>query len=113
MPDKRQERRHRRRLQVRYGTDGLSKIGFTEDISEEGVCLRTALVFPPLSHIRMELAVSENEIIRCEGKVRWAKRVPPNLIHKINKAGMGVQITRFEEGEDIFRRICLEMHTRF
>ena len=56
----------------------------------------------------MELTTAANEVILLEGKVVWAKKVPQTLIHK-TKGGMGILITRFEGGEEVFRRICQEM----
>ena len=112
MANKRLEGRVRKRLQVRYGTEGLTRIGFTDDISEEGICIKTAAVFPPQTTLQIEIVTSDNEIIHCHGKVRWAKKVPPQVIRKIGKAGMGILITRFDQGEEAFRRICREMFAR-
>lgn len=111
MAEKRIEKRHRKRLPVKFGTGDLSRVGFTEDISEEGFFLKASIVFPPKTVLRVELAASENETILVDGTVMWAKKVPPAMIRKI-KGGMGVKILRFHSGEDLFRRICAELDAR-
>lgn len=111
MAEKRREKRHRKRLQVRYGLQDLTKVGFTEDVSEEGVFVKAAAVYPPHTSIRLELTTPDNQSITLEGKVIWARKVPPTLIHK-TKGGMGILISRFADGEDIFRRICQEMEDK-
>lgn len=111
MAEKRQEKRHRKRLQVKYGPADLTKIGFTEDLSELGIFVKTSAVYPPQATIRLELTTPANEVILLEGKVMWARKVPATLVHK-TKGGMGILISRFTEGEEVFRRICQEMEEK-
>ena len=47
MAEKRQEKRHRKRLQVKYGPRDLTKVGFTEDVSDLGVFVKASAVYPP------------------------------------------------------------------
>lgn len=112
MPDNnRLENRHRRRIQLKYGLDTAHRIGFTEDISEEGFFITTGLVEKPGSLLQFELTMSSGEIVALEGRVRWAKRVPVNLLRRI-KGGMGVRIVRFKSGADTYRALCRELTSR-
>ncbi|MBE0597066.1 MAG: PilZ domain-containing protein [Desulfuromonadales bacterium] len=108
MAEKRQERRHRKRLQVKFGPTSLIKVGFTDNLSEVGLFVKTPTVFSPPSILQLELTTSANEMIVLEGKVVWAKKVPPTLINK-TKGGMGILILRFVQGEEIYLRLCQEM----
>lgn len=111
MPENRQQKRHRKRLQIKYGVNGSMRMAFTEDVSDEGFFIRTAIIHSPDSDLKIELTTPANECILIEGRVRWAKRVPPNLL-RIAKGGMGIRITRFLDGEVAYRRLCEEMNKR-
>ncbi len=99
---KRQINRSRRRMTARFGTEKLQYMGYTEDISPGGIFIQAAAVLKPGTRLQIQLKTSSGEIILLNGQVRWAKKVPPQLLRKI-KAGMGILITEFLEGEDIFR----------
>lgn len=111
MAENRQQKRHRKRLQLRYGVDGSMRTAFTEDVSEEGFFIQTSFVHSPKTEIRIELMTPTNECIHLDGRVRWAKRVPPNLA-RLAKGGMGIRIIRFHAGEVIYRGLCEEMKRR-
>jgi Tfp pilus assembly protein PilZ len=100
--DNRSISRKRKRLSVRFGTDELRHMGYTEDISSGGLFIQTAAVLRPGTRLQVQLTTNDGRQILLKGQVRWAKRVPPQLIRKI-KGGMGVMITEFLEGEEIFR----------
>ncbi len=112
MADKRTLKRHRKRLTLKYGIDGLGRVAFTEDISRQGMCIRTAFVHPPGSRINIDLTLPDGNMVKLEGEVVWAKKVPPNMIHLIKKCGMGVRFTRIEAGAEAFERMCIELHGR-
>jgi hypothetical protein len=111
MPEKRREKRHHKRLRIRYGVDAPTWTGFIEDISGKGFFIKTAIVQHPNTHLKIELAVSENEIIRLEGEVMWAKKVPPRMLRRI-KGGMGIRISRFLSGEETYRNMCETLKER-
>jgi hypothetical protein len=100
MAEKRDTKRHRRRLSLRFGIERPVKVGFTEDISRNGLFIRTASPHPPNTRLKIEIATSDGEIIVVEGVVRWIRRVPLNLIHLVNKCGMGIMITQIKEGKE-------------
>jgi len=105
MPENRLQKRHRKRLPLKYGTNGSMRMAFTEDVSDEGIFIRTATIYPPNTELKVELTTPANESILLEGRVRWAKRVPPNLL-RVTKGGMGIRITRFLDGEQAYRQLC-------
>jgi hypothetical protein len=108
MAEKRIIKRHRKRLQIKFGVDTPTRVGFTEDFSDGGVFIKTTFIQPPNTLLQIELTTPRGEVVQAEGTVRWAKRVPPNLLRMV-KGGMGVSFTRFVAGEDAFRRLC-EVH---
>lgn len=105
MAEKRRIKRHRKRLQIKYGIDVPTRIGFTEDVSDGGFFVKTTFIHPPNSVLQLELTTPRGEIVLMEATVCWAKRVPPNML-RIAKGGMGLRITRFISGEESFSRLC-------
>lgn len=104
MPEKREKdtKRQRKRLTLRFGTEKPEKIGFTEDISREGLFIKAALPYPQNTKLKIEITTPDNNVIKVEGIVMWANKVPVNLMQVIKKGGMGIRITRISEGEDIY-----------
>ena len=105
-------KRHRKRLTMKFGIDVPSRIAFTEDISRQGMCIKTAMVCPPGSRLKIELNLPDGTVTKIMAVVMWAKKVPPNMIRLVKKCGMGVRITRIVSGEDDYRRLCEELHGR-
>lgn len=102
MADKRDIRRHRKRIKIRFGIDEPVRMAFTEDISMSGMFIKTPSVMPPNTKIRIELLIQEECKVELEARVMWAKKVPPNLFHLAKKGGMGVRFLRFHAGEEHF-----------
>lgn len=46
MPEKRNNKRHLKRLNLMFGTDKPYHVGFTVDISETGIFLKATKVYP-------------------------------------------------------------------
>ena len=111
MRDNRIDKRLRKRISLRYGIDEAIKIGFTEDISDTGIFVRSPVVVPPNTILTVELITNSNEIIRLKGRVMWARKVPQNMMHRI-KGGMGLLITEFLSGEEIYQQLCEERSKR-
>jgi len=107
MAGMRYEKRVRSRLSVRFGQEDLANIGFTEDISEHGIFLKTARVFPVNSEIRVELTTDEDQTVRFVGEVKCSKEVAPNLVWSDCDAGMGIQIRRFVAGREFFDQLLI------
>lgn len=107
MAEKRWKKRHRRRLPVRYGLDGPTRVGFTEDINHGGIFIKTAMIANPGTQLHVELRLPKGEVAFI-GEVRWAKRVPASVLHKL-KGGMGVSIKRFLAGEELYQQVCDEL----
>src|SRR6185369_4998778 len=106
MTEKRDIKRHKKRLSIRFGIDEATRVAFTEDISRTGMFIKTANVCPPNSKIKIEFILTDNNKIELEARVMWAKKVPQNLFHLVKKSGMGVRFLRFVSGEDDFIRFC-------
>lgn len=103
--DKRDIKRHKKRIQLRYGLENPDKIAFTEDISSTGIFIKSPIVLQPGKIIFIELVVNSNTPIRLKGRIMWAKKVPQNLLRKV-KGGMGIHILSFEQGEDEYCKLC-------
>jgi hypothetical protein len=102
-------KRHRKRMTMKFGIDHPGRVAFTDNISQEGMCIRTAMVSPPGSRLKIELTLPDGAVAELEGIVMWAKKVPPNMIHLVKKCGMGVRITGIVSGEDEYRQLCDEL----
>ena len=103
--DKRVSKRRNRRFQLRFGLEQPNKIGFTEDISDTGIFVRSPQVLQPGKILYVELKLKDDSTILIKGRIMWAKKVPQNLMNKV-KGGMGVRIISFEHGEEDYRLIC-------
>ena len=107
MAESRFKKRHRKRFTVHFGIDKPDKFGFTDDINHDGLFIRSAVVVKPGVTIKIEISPPQG-LVAILGEVCWAKKVPPNLLHKL-KGGMGVQIKSFLAGEDIYHALCNEL----
>jgi len=108
MSDKRCYRRLRKRLQLKFGIDMPNQVAFTEDISLQGICIKTAMVRVPGSRLKIDLMMPDGNVTRLAGVVMWAKKVPPRMLHLVKKCGMGVKIIRVISGEEAYRNFCEE-----
>jgi Tfp pilus assembly protein PilZ len=80
--------RARRRMMVQFGVQVPDKTGFTKDISETGLFIRTNSVQSPGKTIQVKINFPDTSFTLW-AKVVWAKKVPPQLAH-IMDCGMGV-----------------------
>jgi Tfp pilus assembly protein PilZ len=106
MAEKRYIKRHKRRFALRFGDTEAKRLGFTEDISKEGMFVRTTNIYPPGATLTVKISMPDGICITLEGRVMWAKRVPPQMARLVKKAGFGLKILGFIEGEDIYRQAC-------
>lgn len=95
--------RKRKRIKLRFGVDYPKRVAFTGDASEGGLYIITGQPERPGTKILIELTLPDEQSVVAFGRVRWAKKVPPNLIRVANKPGMGVQLTKYEAGEQAFK----------
>jgi Tfp pilus assembly protein PilZ len=112
MSDKRDSKRHRKRLHVRFGVDTVRCSSLTEDISPEGLFIQGSRLFKPGTLVQIDLTLNDDSRVSLEGQVMWAKRVPRGLSGRLAKGGMGIKITTIMEGADIYARLCEEMTCR-
>ncbi len=108
MAEKRYDKRRRRRFALRFGTDDPIRLAFTEDISMVGMFIKTTNIYPPGSSLKVTLILPDEQTVIVEGKVQWARKVPPQMLRLVKKAGFGLKIARFIQGEELYRRICDE-----
>ena len=107
MAESRYKKRQRKRISVNFGIDKVEKFGFTDDINHDGLFIRSTVVVKPGVVIKIEIKQPQG-LIAMLGEVRWAKKVPPNVLHKL-KGGMGVQIKSFLAGEELYHALCDEL----
>ena len=105
-------KRHRKRMTMKFGIDLPTRVAFTDNISRQGICIRTAMVCPPGSRLKIELNLPDGTVAKLEGMVMWAKKVPANMIHLVKKCGMGVKITLILSGEGEYLRLCDELYEK-
>ena len=102
MTEKRDIRRIKKRISLRFGIGDAVRIAFTEDVSMTGMFIKTPNIAPPNSKVRIEFVLPDGSQVELEARVMWAKKVPQNLFHLVKKSGMGVHFIRFHSGEDAF-----------
>jgi len=104
MDSRRAPERHKKRLSVRFGIEEASRVAFTEDISLNGMFIKSSNVCPPNTMIWVAISLENDVKVVLEARVMWAKKVPQNLFHLVKKSGMGVRILRFHSGREHFER---------
>ena len=72
----------------RYGVEKPDRTGFTMNLSETGLFVKTNNVYKPGTTLQLELEFPERKFSMW-GRVIWAKKVPPQLAH-ILECGMGI-----------------------
>lgn len=112
MADKRIIKRLKKRISLRFGGDEPSRLAFTEDVSVDGLFIKTTNISRPGSLIRVIMELEGGTVVELEGRVMWAKKVPPQMIHLVRKSGMGVRIVRFIAGAEAYGRLCAEAMLR-
>lgn len=85
----RSDDRAKRRLMVRFGVDIPDKTGFTGNVSEGGLFIRTNAALRPGTMIQVEIEFPDRRW-NLWARVAWAKKVPPQLAHVL-VCGMGVE----------------------
>ena len=90
--EKQQWTRRTKRIEVRFGPERPTDLGFTVDVSETGLFVKTNTVYPPDTRLVLELFLPDRRVLSLRGRVMWAKRLPPQLARLLRKAGMGVEL---------------------
>ncbi len=102
--------RKKKRLKVRFGVDYPKRIAFSGDVSTGGLYIITGQPERPGTKLLLEINLPDEQQVIAYGRVRWAKKVPPNLIRLANKAGMGLQLTKFEAGKEALDEYLATLH---
>lgn len=112
MDDKRNLNRYRKRLSLRFGPAEPSQLAFTEDVSDHGIFIKTGKVYPLGTILQVEMTLPDDEYVFFEGMVRWSKKIPPQLLSKVNKAGLGIKIMKFIAGQAAYNQFVAEIHAK-
>ena len=110
MSEKRDIKRKRKRLKVRFGIDYPKRVAFTEDVSDLGLFVITGQPEKPGTLLVLEIYLPDEKSVIARGRVHWAKKVPPQLIRVASKGGMGVRLLKIESGEDDYKQFVAELH---
>ena len=105
--DKRHIKRHRKRLQIKYGVEEASRLGYTDDLSDTGLFIQAAIIQRPNTVLKLELTTPAGEVVALTGRVMWAKRIHPSLVRRL-KGGMGIRLMSFQSGEESYRGLCAD-----
>jgi hypothetical protein len=90
--EKRSRKRLAKRLQVRFGPDEPDMLGFTDDLSEIGIFIKTSRVVPPGTKLKIQVTFPDGGVVNLTGEVVWGKMVPPSMARFIKKNGFGVRL---------------------
>jgi len=101
-------RRHPRRIQVRFGTEGPDHKGAIENLSDSGLFLGSNHLFPPQTKIRIEFSIARSPGL-LEGVVQWARQMPASIARVI-PSGMGVRLT---SASAAYRQLLRNMDQKF
>jgi uncharacterized protein (TIGR02266 family) len=107
--NKRYQRRHRRRLPVRYRASGSDyRSAFSADVSSGGLFVASTHVLNPGTQVLLDIDLPGlNTTISAMGVVAWGKRVPASL-QTIGRGGFGVQFLNVPES---WRQYMFQLET--
>ncbi len=95
--EKRKNRRHSRRLRVRFGEADFTQQGFSSDVSATGMFVQTSSIPKVGTRVHIEVTFDGEQRLFFEGVVARQKIVAAELRH-VMKGGFGV---RFLAGVDL------------
>lgn len=88
-------RRHRKRVEVRYGPRQPDCTGYSGNISRTGMMLRCIRVFPPGTLLQLELKFPD-EVLRATATVTWAREGTVQLL-STGRVGMGLRFVELPD----------------
>jgi len=109
MAEKRLINRKRKRLKVRFGVEQPKRMAFTDDITDTGLFITTSTPEKPGTRIMLEIETPTGDTIKCQGQVRWARKIPPNLLRVATKGGMGVKLGNFANGKETYQQLVEQL----
>lgn len=95
-------------LKVRFGQNLFSENGRVQDISMFGFCIETPETFPKGTQLKVQLLTPEKKFIDVLGLVKWSSSGSESTNGKRKDQGMGIEITRFFEGREVYKQLCQE-----
>jgi Tfp pilus assembly protein PilZ len=107
--EKREVRRKKKRIKLRFGLDRPKRMGFTEDLSSDGLFIITRSPERPGTYVLVELDLPNNKTVVAYGQVQWTKKVRPDQFRVTENGGMGVRLTGFETGEEDYQTLVNEL----
>lgn len=115
MAESRWGKRFEQRLEAQYGTEHCNEKGYVFDIAPFGLFLSGDRVYSPGTSLKITIELDKGSRVELEGEVCWGKtQERPNWFER--GAGMGIKISRFIEGELLYRsyvqQICLTHEKR-
>lgn len=102
---KRSSPRINRRLTVRFGPEKFEHLGYTIDVSAEGLFIGSNTVYKSGGVLLIQLNSREGETVVIRGEIRWAQKMPAQYAHKV-KSGMGIRILEITQGPEIYEALC-------
>jgi hypothetical protein len=109
MAEKRIVNRKRKRLKIRFGVEHPKRIAFTDDASDKGLFITTAMPEKPGTIVMIEIETPGGETVKCQGQVRWARKVPSNMLRHASKGGMGVRLGNFTQGKEVYLQMVEQL----
>jgi PilZ domain len=89
-------KRTRRRIEIHYGPEKPSLIGYSGNLSKTGVMVRAVRVFAPGTVLKLELKLP-GATFRLAGVVIWAREGPVQWLSS-GRIGMGITFIEPPEG---------------
>lgn len=90
MPEKRVVRRRPRRLAVKFGEQAPDRMAFAENVSAQGLFLRTATFYPKDTILQLDVELPSGWA-RLVARVSWIRRFPPKLAQGL-QGGLGLEV---------------------
>ena len=106
MPNDRTYERHIKSLKLKFGESTPTSLGFTKDISPEGLFIKTSRPLDPGTKILVEISTPNDQMVSLVGYVIWNNKEHAAVATFSIIAGMGVKISRFNAGRDIYIDLC-------
>ncbi|NIT26870.1 MAG: hypothetical protein GTN53_30655 [Candidatus Aminicenantes bacterium] len=79
------------KLFIKYGREQATYVGFSTDISNNGIFLKSNKSFEPETTLKLQITLPDGKIIDLKGTVVWAKKLASKE-GQLEVNGMGIRI---------------------
>jgi len=99
-PEKRGKKRERKRFQVNFEAKGIRGVGFTENVSSDGMHLHSKFTSTPGSLVSGQISFPDGVKLDFRAEIRWVHK-PIGPLSQLVQGSMGLRFTAPPRASDL------------